>query len=306
MSALRPILVTGAHRSGTTWVGKMLALAPGVGYVHEPFSPRTPSGLSPAGFRRYYTVVTAENADRYRPGLERSLELRYDLGAQLRSVRSWRDVARIPRDYGRLLDWRRNGRRPLMKDPIALLSAEWLAETFGMEVVVLIRHPAAFAASIKRLGWRHSFATFFDERGGLPDVVAPFEDEIREHAERPGDAVEQAALLWRLLYGAVDGYRERHPDWLFLRHEEASLDPVGTFERLYERLGLELTPAARERIAHSSDPGNPAELPTPHAVALASAASLGRWRRDLTPDEVETLRERTRDVWPRFYSDDDW
>lgn len=284
----------------------MLALAPGVGYVHEPFSPKTPNGLSPAGFRRYYTVVTRENEVRYRSGLERSLELRYDLGAQLRSARSWRDVARIPRDYGRLRDWRRNGRRPLMKDPIALLSAEWLAATFEMDVVVLIRHPAAFAASIKRLGWRHSFATFFDERGRLPDVVAPFEAEIREQAERPGDAVAQAALLWRLLYGAVDGYRERHPDWTFLRHETASLEPVATFERLYERLGLELTPAARREIARASAPENPAELSSPHAVELDSAASLGRWRGDLTPEEVETLRERTRDVWPRFYADEDW
>jgi hypothetical protein len=31
-----PILVTGAHGSGTTWVGKLLALAPGTGYAHEP------------------------------------------------------------------------------------------------------------------------------------------------------------------------------------------------------------------------------------------------------------------------------
>jgi hypothetical protein len=306
VSSGRPILITGAHRSGTTWVGKMLALAPGVAYVHEPFSPRTPNGLSPAGFRRYYTVVTTENADRFRPGLEESLALRYDLGAQLRSARSWRDVARIPRDYRRLRDWRRNGRRPLMKDPIALLSAEWLGDAFDMDVVVLIRHPAAFAASLKRLGWNHSFATFFDENGSLPEVVRPYEAEIREQAHTPGDSLAQAAVLWRLLYGAVDGYRERRPGWTFLRHEDASLEPVATFELLYERLGLELTPAARAEIEQSSAADNPSELPTPHAVALDSAASLGRWRDQLTADEVATLRERTRDVWPRFYADSDW
>ncbi|HET7760242.1 MAG TPA: sulfotransferase [Gaiellaceae bacterium] len=305
-SSGRPILVTGAHRSGTTWVGKMLALAPGVGYVHEPFSPRTPKGLSPAGFERYYTVVTNQNESRYRAGLERSLRLKYDLGAQLQSARGWRDLARIPRDYRRLRDWRRNGRRPLMKDPIALLSAEWLAEAFGMDVVVMIRHPAAFGASLKRLGWRHSFATFFDEDGTLPGVVRPYEAEIREQAQRPGDGLAQAALLWRLLYDAVDGYRERHPDWVFLRHEDASLDPTGTFERLYDRLALELTPAARTEIEQSSAADNPSELPTPHAVALDSAASLGRWRDQLTPAEAETLRERTRDVWPRFYAESDW
>ena len=192
-----------------------------------------------------------------------------------------------------------------MKDPIALLSAEWLADSFGMDVVVLIRHPAAFAASLKRLGWKHSFATFIQD-GRVPEVVRPYEAEIREQAERPGEIMAQAALLWRLLYNAVDGYRDRRPDWAFVRHEDASAEPVATFERLYARLGLDFTPAAREAIARASAPENPAALATPYAVELDSAASLGRWRDELTAEEVATLRERTRDVWPRFYSDEDW
>ena len=305
MSDRRPILVTGAHRSGTTWVGKMLALAPGVAYIHEPFNPRTAPGLSPARFDRYFTVVTRENEGRYRAGLEQTVRFRYGLGAQLRSLRGAADVARTGRDLARVGRARLTHARPLVKDPIALLSAEWLAETFAMDVVVLIRHPAAFAASLKRLGWKHSFDTFIQD-GRVPEVLRPYESEIREQAERPGEILAQAALLWRLLYNAVDGYRQRHPDWSFVRHEDASAEPVATFERLYEHLGLELTPDAREAIARASASDNPAELPTPHSVQLDSAASLGRWRDDLTADEVETLRERTRDVWPRFYSDDDW
>lgn len=301
----KPILVTGAHRSGTTWVGKMLALAPGVAYIHEPFNPRTAAGLSPARFDRYFTVVTSENEARYRPGLEQTIRLHYGLGAQLRSLRGLADVARTGRDVVRVGRNRLTGKRPLVKDPIALLSAEWLAETFGMDVVVLIRHPAAFAASLKRLGWKHSFATFIQD-GQVPEVVRPYEAEIREQAERPGEILAQAALLWRLLYNAVDGYRERHPGWSYVRHEDASAEPVPTFEHLYEKLGLDFTPAAREAIARASASDNPAELATPHAVELDSAASLGRWREDLTAEEVETLRERTRDVWPRFYSDEDW
>ena len=33
-----PILVTGAHRSGTTWVGKMLAADADTGYISEPLN----------------------------------------------------------------------------------------------------------------------------------------------------------------------------------------------------------------------------------------------------------------------------
>ena len=297
----RPILVTGAHRSGTTWVGKMLALAPGVGYVHEPFNPRFSAGR----FDRYFTVVTRENEARYAPELEHVLTFRYELVTRLRRRHRPKDVARTFRDFGRTQRVRRRGPRPLMKDPIALLSAEWLAQRFDMEVVVLIRHPAAFASSLKRLGWKHSFANFLDD-GRVPEVIELYEDEIRAQAREPGDLLAQAALLWRLLYNAVASFRERHEDWVFLRHEDVSLEPSGSFERLYEQLGLELTETARAEIERASATGNPSALTTPHAVELDSAASLGRWRDGLTPLEVETLRERTGDVWPRFYSDEDW
>ena len=36
MQNASPILVTGSHRSGSTWVGKMLSVAPHVAYIHEP------------------------------------------------------------------------------------------------------------------------------------------------------------------------------------------------------------------------------------------------------------------------------
>jgi hypothetical protein len=284
----------------------MLALAPGVAYIHEPFNPGTSAGISPAPFDHYFTVVTAENEDSYLPGLERTLAFRYDLGAQLGLRYGPRDLARAGRDFARSLPPRLTRARPLVKDPIALLSAEWLADRFEMEVVVLVRHPAAFAASLKRLGWSHDFGSFVVD-GNVPEIVRPYESEIREQADRPGDVLAQASLLWRILYGAVERYRTRHPGWTYLRHEDASADPLGTFEGLYSTLGLDLVPRARceiERATSASD--NPAELRSPHDVKLASAASLGRWRTRLEPGEIESLRESTRDVWPSFYSDEDW
>ena len=34
----KPIFLTGTHRSGTTWIAKMLA-PPGIWHLHEPFNP---------------------------------------------------------------------------------------------------------------------------------------------------------------------------------------------------------------------------------------------------------------------------
>jgi len=269
-----PILVTGAHRSGTTWIGKMLALAPGIGYIHEPFSPRTAPGISRAPFDNYYTRVTSENEAQYLPGLERTLRFEYGYRAQLRALRSPAEAARSAQDAIAFSRARRLHARPLVKDPIALLSAEWLGERFGMDVVVTIRHPAAFAASVLRLGWSES--------------------------------LDEAARVWSDLYSTVAGYRERHSDWEFVRHEDASREPLPTFERLYGRLGLELTRRAREEIVRHSAPGNPARPRSRHAVCADSAAVADSWRTYFDADETARLREATREVWPRFYSDDDW
>ncbi len=65
----------------------------------------------------------------------------------------------------------RRGATPLVKDPIALFSAEWLAATFDMRVLVMIRHPAAFAASIRRRGWRHRFADFLEQPLLMRDLL---------------------------------------------------------------------------------------------------------------------------------------
>ena len=51
--ATGPVLVTGSPRSGSTWVGNVLALAPGAGYIHEPFNRRHPPGLCRAPRRRF-------------------------------------------------------------------------------------------------------------------------------------------------------------------------------------------------------------------------------------------------------------
>ena len=42
-----PILLTGMHRSGGSWVAKMIEGGGGVVHVNEPFNRRHPPGLTP-------------------------------------------------------------------------------------------------------------------------------------------------------------------------------------------------------------------------------------------------------------------
>ena len=142
----------------------MLALSPRVGMIHEPFSPVTPPGISSAPFDRFFRYVTTENEGPYVAPLERTLRFRYGLRRQLPAIpRSPHELARTAQDLASFTVSRARRARPLLKDPIAVFSSEWLASRFGAQVVVLIRHPAAFASSLKRLGWTHRFEHFLDQ-----------------------------------------------------------------------------------------------------------------------------------------------
>ncbi|PWU25483.1 MAG: hypothetical protein C5B48_01045 [Candidatus Rokuibacteriota bacterium] len=302
----RPILVTGSHRSGTTWIGRMLALAPRVGYIHEPFNPLTPPGICAAPFDHFFTYVTTENEGVYYAPLSRTFAFSYDLRAELAAVRTPRDVATAAQSLAAFQRARLRHARPLIKDPIAVFSTEWLAERFGMDVLVVVRHPAAFAASLKRLDWRHDFRHFLAEQLLMRDHLHPYAEEIRRQADVDQGVVAQAATLWRLIYGTILRLRQRHPEWILIRHEDASRDPESTFLELYGRLGLAYTARAQRAIAAHSAPSNPTASRSRHDVRLASAASLDNWRHVLTKEEAAFVRASVGDLAGAFYDDGDW
>jgi hypothetical protein len=59
----KAILVTGSHRSGSTWVGKMIAQSPSVVYIHEPFNLEIGPcvGICSAKFNYWFTYISPEN-----------------------------------------------------------------------------------------------------------------------------------------------------------------------------------------------------------------------------------------------------
>lgn len=65
-----PILVTGIHRSGTTWVGKMLAAGAHTAYVSEPLNINHRPGVFRAAVEHLYTYITNENEAEYLPAFE--------------------------------------------------------------------------------------------------------------------------------------------------------------------------------------------------------------------------------------------
>jgi hypothetical protein len=303
-----PILVTGSHRSGTTWVGKVLAASPGVAYVHEPFNPQRAPGWIGGRLPHWYLYVCPENEAPYVRLVRRVLSLRYPIGPDLAALRTPRQAGQAALEWARSVLPRRRSARPLVKDPIALFSAEWLAGRFGVAPVVMIRHPAAFAGSLKRLDWRFDFRNWAGQDLLLRDLLAPYAEEIRRFAGQDRDLVDQAILMWNAIHHVIRGYRERHPEWTFVKHEELAEAPVDGFRDLAARLGLAWGPGLRRAVVRLSSERNVGEVPAwlHRRVKRNSRAAARTWLTRLSHEERERVRVGTAAVASAFYSEAEW
>jgi hypothetical protein len=288
----------------------MLALPREVGYLDEPFNVQ----MGIEGIEQQFLHLTPKHPDepRYRAlvadlltgkatfrrgafdGPATSLPARIGRRAfGSRAQFRYRRMAADPRV-----------RRWLLKDPIASLASEYLHREHGVQTVVVVRHPAAVVASFLRLGWRFPIDAMLDQPG--------LRGQLGEAADRlppaPRDEVVEGAFLWLLLQQVLEEYADRNPSMLVVRHEDLSREPGPRFRELYAALGLTWTDAVARTIAQHTARENPVDAPggVAHALARDSADLVHAWRRRLTDEQVEQVREVVEPVSNRRYSDADW
>jgi hypothetical protein len=293
-----PILVTGSHRSGTTWVGRILSEAPRARLVHEPFNLTMVSEGRNFDPGLWYRYIHDSNADQYREAIRRTLETQpyhHDLSRGATSLR---------RNLRARLAFAVRGKRDrvIYKDPLAFFSAPWLHSEFGMIPVVMIRHPAAFVSSVKLKNWRFDFANFTGQPDLLDGPLAPWREQIEAAAHTPPELGAHAILLWNCIYGTAQRYREAHPHWIFRTHEEMSLDHTAEFARLFKELGLTFGPEQQQALEETSGTHNPSEQ-TEQQFRRNSRANIDNWKTRLEPAEIDVILKATKDVRVQFYDE---
>jgi hypothetical protein len=220
-----PLLVTGMPRTATSWVGKMLEASGALVYVNEPLNPPAPAGplarVLRAEVEHAFQYISEENERVWLPAFQDTVRLRFHPLAELRRNHRPYDVARAVKYAAGFALGRLRGRRALLDDPYAVFAAPWLAQP------ALVR-----------------------------DRLGRFAPELEAALADAADGVGQAGLLWRVIYGAVAGYRAEIPDLEVVRHEGLSADPVPAFAALYGRLGLPFGPAAERVIVAATSAGS--------------------------------------------------
>jgi hypothetical protein len=281
----------------------MLCRSGEAAYIHEPFCPNRSPGWLTEPLPYWYMYLTDDNGVAYEHAVERVLQLRYPVARSLGASRKPKDFARQVPEIGRSFAYRMRGLRPLLKDPFALFSSEWLADRFAVLPVIMIRKPVAFVSSIKRLDWGFDY-----EQNWLPQEPL-MRDHLEEHAESfrgyrgEVDLVGEGIVMWNVLYGFVAKLRERRPEFLYVIYEDLAADPLRGYEELYEHTKLHWDARVRERIAGYSDSANPKDVSARNrrAIKRDSQAASETWRSRLSSEEIERVTTETAAVSALFY-----
>lgn len=292
MPLLKPILVTGAHRSGTTWVGKIIANSPSIRYIHEPFN----IDYSPCKVRPNYwfQYITLENED-----------FIYEQIKQMVTPKNPLKKNKSIKQRVKFFKYDQKKQRVLIKDPIALFSAEWLAARFNMDVVIMIRHPAAFVDSLREQNWTHDFTHFLNQPLLMKEHLSSFKEEIIKFKKKKYDIIDQAILLWKLIYYMVSKYQEKHNDWFYIRHEDLSVDPINGFKEIFKYLNIKFPKKIKKIIGEHSNHTNPIDGNV-HSIKRNSKAIVKKWKNKFTREEIKKIRDSVEDISGRFYSNEDW
>jgi hypothetical protein len=304
----RPVLVTGMHRSGTSWLAGMLCAGGDFINVGEPLNCLNRQTILRAPVRRWYTYICEQNEHPYLGFYEDALRFRPHPILDIKRMRfgSPRDPVRITRRWGDCLLGRLQARATLFKDPFAVFSLDWFARRLDCEVVVIVRTPAAVVSSLKRMGWTFDFYNLLEQ----PLLInhhrlERFRPEMEVALACPADIIGQASTLWKIIYRTVNEYHSLGAPFHIVRHEDLASNPLDEYARLYETLGLRFTASTRHRIERFTSDRNPAEASpaNPFDTRLASRANLASWRRRLNSDEIKRVERLTEEVAAQYYPD---
>lgn len=200
-----------------------------------------------------------------------------------------------------------------MKDPIALFSAEWVQETFDATVVILTRHPAAFISSLLRMKWDFPFSHLANQPELINALLKPFEEEIRRTAERQeaGDSpplIRQGILLWTIFNHVIATFRDRHTEWLIMRHEDISRDPMSAFQTICDHTGVPFSDAVQRRAHETTAASNSNRLADHqvHKLRRDSESNIWIWKERLTQEQIDLIRSGIPEQGAPFFQKKDW
>ena len=265
-----------SNRSGSTWLSSMMGEIEGHEVWNEPLVGKLFGDLYYVGAAGHQKVKQYILGD-------------YHKGSWLDSIQAFvlsEAGARFPRvaEKGYLI----------IKEPNGSIGAPLLAEAMPeSRVIFLVRDPRDVAASgldaARKGSWQYENAA---DRGWKREALADNQPDIWVR-RRAQNYVRHAGK-------ASEAYETHKGPKALVRYEELRDDTLGTMQRLYATLGIEV---GEENLVRAVDKHAWENIPEEEKGQgkFYRKATPGGWREDLTPGQVEIVEQVSAPLLKEFY-----
>ena len=311
----RDILIVGARRSGTTFTGKMMSLSKNISYLQEPFNYE--KGLKKMNINGWYPYFKKDNINKKQKEILHKLfslekaDFKVSLGDAKTdnfeyNVSKKKLIKNIFANYSQEHLLQRIGRliiknsttssfikakynpwhkKLLVKDPLASLASNYLSKEFDLNVLVIVRHPAAFFESMKRKNWGVPPEDFLNQN----ELISDYLGEIAEKLKKANNRKEYAILEWLSVNTVLLNYLNKNNRFHVIKHEDICKNPVKTFKKLYSKFDIPFTEKIENKIKRK-----------------VNSNKCEAWRNRLDASEIQWVKSQTYDLAKEFYSDLEW
>ncbi len=257
----KSILVAGTARSGTTWLGDLIASQIPCRILFEPFNPN----LVPEyrGFR-YFQYM--------RPGSENSefrAFARMVFTGEIRNRWVDRQNERIVSEYR------------LIKEIRANLALKWLHDNFPeIPIIFLMRHPCAVVASRMELGW----ATDSDIQPFLsqPDLMGDYLCDYREFIRNAKTEEEKHAIIWSI--SNLVPLKQFQPGELkIIYYEHLCTQPEIVVPAIFTSMDQRYDATAMDKI------NRPSQTSRKTSAVVNGKDQISHWKQKLTPLQIDNI-----------------
>ena len=300
------VVVTGLHRSGTTFLSRVLETAQDVVPIGvEPLNPRW--GLRSAD--EWYPVLPADAPTR--TAAQRDLDrlisghgVAWRVGgptARRRLHSAWRARTRNARVRAAV----DSGTTLLIKDPFLSLSLTYATHSISRRPVVIgLRHPSAWVLSLQRVDWHPgSLLNDLATRPQLAGDRRALDLPARDWRSVP--LVDAAAWTWALLMQCVSRQVDDLPEasTYVLPLETLRESPTEVAVSLLDVVGLQASSDTVERVRKLTESSTvvPSDATT-FVLERNTRAAIGAWRDLLDETQQARIWSISAPVAARYYT----
>jgi hypothetical protein len=257
----KSILVAGTARSGTTWLGDLIASQIPCRTLFEPFNPDLVSEYR--GFH-YFQYM--------RPGKENTAFSTFARNVFTGNIHNrWIDGQneRIVSEYR------------LIKEIRANLALKWLHDSFPeVPIILILRHPCAVVASRMELGWAtdRDIEPFLAQPDLIEDHLGPYLNLIK-NAET---AEEKHAILWSVS-NLVPLQQFRSEELKVVYYENLCTQPQAEMTSIFDAIGQKPVDSIIDKI------DRPSQTTRLNSALVSGVDKISNWRRTLSLSQIDNI-----------------